>query len=192
MPLRKLFSVLLSALTLIAFQAIATYAVAADYAIDKKGQHAFITFKASHLGYSYIIGRFNDFDGAFSHDANKPADSKIDVTINAASLDTNHAERDKHLRSADFFDVGNYPTITFKSTDYQTSADIGILEGILNMHGVSKKVSINVKQIGEGTDPWGGYRSGFEGHTIINASDFGLPDWVGNVTVELIVEGIRQ
>ena len=137
--------------------ALSTSAMAADYVIDKKGQHAFVIFKASHLGYSYIIGRFNDFDGKFSHDADNPAKSSVNVTINAKSVDSNHAERDKHLRSGDFLDVDKYPTITFNSTGFDGST----LKGDLNLHGVTKNVAIDVKQIGEGKDPWGGYRSGF-------------------------------
>ena len=168
--------------------AMSSAVMAADYIIDKKGQHAFVSFKASHLGYSYIVGRFNDFDGKFSHDADNPASSSVSVTINAKSLDSNHAERDKHLRSADFLDVEKYPTITFNSTGFDGST----LKGDLSLHGVTKNVSIDVKQIGEGKDPWGGYRSGFEGLITLKAADYGLPDWVGNIDVELIVEGIRQ
>ncbi len=192
MKVKQLLGTLVGAGLLISAQAITTQAIAADYIIDKKGQHAFITFKASHLGYSYNVGRFNDFDGKFSHDPDNPEDSKISVVINAASIDTNHAERDKHLRSADFLDVAKYPTITFTSTGYQAGADGDTLKGNLSMHGVTKEVSIATRQIGEGKDPWGGYRSGFEGYITIKASDFGMPDWVGDVSVELIIEGIRQ
>ena len=167
-------------------------AMAANYNIDIPGQHAFITFKASHLGYSYIIGRFNDFDGSFTHDKNNPGNSKIDVTIQAKSLDTNHAERDKHLRSEDFFNVSKYPTITFKSSAYEESGDGAKLTGDLTLHGVTREVVIDVVHVGEGKDPWGGYRSGFEGNLTLSAADYGMPDWVGNVDVNLIVEGIRQ
>ena len=167
-------------------------AQAADYKIDKKGQHAFITFKANHLGYSYIIGRFNDFDGEFSHDASNPGASKVNVTIQAASIDSNHAARDKHLRSSDFLDVGKYPEINFTSTGYKSGSDGDVLSGKLELHGVSRDIDINVRHIGEGKDPWGGYRSGFEGTITLKASDYGMPGWVGDVDVELIVEGIKQ
>ena len=76
-------------------------AQAADYTIDTQGAHAFIQFKISHLGYSWLYGRFNTFSGEFSYDADKLADSKISLTIDTASVDSNHAERDKHLRSPD-------------------------------------------------------------------------------------------
>ncbi len=165
-----------------------TAALAVDYVIDKKGQHASVVFKASHLGYSYIMGRFNDFEGKFSHDAGTPGNSKVNVTINSKSIDTNHAARDKHLRSPDFFDVGKYPTITFASTAFTGDT----LTGNLSIHGVTKAVTIKVRHIGEGKDPWGGYRSGFEGDVTLKAPDFGLPDWIGDIEVLLNVEGIRQ
>ena len=162
--------------------------MAADYVIDTKGQHAFVNFKASHLGYSYIFGRFNDFSGKFNHDPAKPGDSKVNVIIQAKSLDTNHAERDKHLRSADFFDVGKYPVIEFDSTGFKD----GKLNGDLSIHGVTKSVTLDVTHVGEGDDPWGGYRSGFEASVSLKSTDFGMPSWVGDVEVTLTVEGVRQ
>ena len=179
---------------LLAFVAISLLggpAIANDYKIDIEGQHAFVNFKASHLGYSYIVGRFNRFDGNFSHDSNNPAASRASVTIDAASLDTNHAERDKHLRSADFFDVRRYPEIRFESTAYEGSAESGILRGQLSFLGVTRDIAIELRKIGEGRDPWGGYRSGFVGTTTLVASDYGLPEWVGEVEIELNIEGVR-
>jgi polyisoprenoid-binding protein YceI len=81
--------------------------MAADYTVDKEGQHAFVDFKISHLGYSYITGTFKDIDGKFSFDAAKPEDSKIEFNVKTASVFTNHAERDKHIASKDFLDVAN-------------------------------------------------------------------------------------
>ena len=167
-------------------------AMSADYEIDVPGQHAFVSFKASHLGYSYIMGGFNKFEGAFSHDADNPSASKANVTIDTSSLDTNHAERDTHLRGEEFLDVDNHPTITFTSTGYSGDGSSGKLEGDLTLHGVTKSIEIDVKHIGEDDDPWGGYRSGFAGTVDLNASDYGLPDWVGVLQVELNVEGTRM
>ncbi len=166
--------------------------MAADYKIDVKGQHVAVMFKASHLGISYNIGRFNTVEGSYSYDKSNPSASGVNVVIDAKSLDTNHAERNKHLRSDDFFDVVKYPSITFDSTSYTTGSNGDILKGNLMIHGVTKEVAIAVKLIGEGKDPWGGYRSGFEGKVTISAADFGMPKWVGDVEVDLIVEGIRQ
>jgi polyisoprenoid-binding protein YceI len=172
-------------------------ALAADYAIDKKGQHAFVNFKISHLGYSWLYGTFKDFDGKFSFDAANPEASKVSVTLNTASVDTNHAERDKHIRSDDFLSVGKHPTATFESTSVKStgegSADIS---GNLTLNGVTKPVVIAAKFIGEGSDPWGGYRAGFEGSTTLKLKDFDIAMDLGpaSETVELIlsVEGVRQ
>ena len=166
---------------------VSAQTMAADYVIDNKG-HASVNFKASHLGYSYVIGRFNDFSGKFNHDPAKPGDSKVNVTIQTKSVDTNHAERDKHLRSADFLEVNKYPVIGFESTSFENDK----LTGNLSIHGVTKAVTLDVKHVGEGDDPWGSYRSGFEGSVNVKAADFGMPAWVGDVAVTLHVEGVRQ
>lgn len=167
-------------------------ALGTDYMIDKEGQHAFVTFKASHLGYSYIIGHFENFSGHFTQDDSNPANSSASVSIDAKSLDTNHAERDKHLKGNEFFDVDKYPTITFTSTSFSGDKKAGELTGDLTMHGVTKSIVLKILQIGEGKDPWGGYRSGFQGNVTLSAAEFGLPAWVGEVDVELIVEGVRH
>ena len=164
----------------------------AEYVFDKPGQHVFITFKASHLGFSYILGHFEDFNGTFVYDPDKPEDSIVHVTIDVKSLDTDHAERDKHLRGSGYFDVETYPSITFASSSYAGSTTSGILTGELNLRGVSKTIAIDVSKIGEGDDPWGGYRSGFEGSVILDAGSYGLPAWIGDVEVYLVVEGVRQ
>ena len=170
---------------------------AADYAIDKEGQHAFITFKTGHLGYSILHGRFNDFDGSFSWDANKPEDSKVQVTINTESVDTNHAERDKHLRSADFLNVSKYPQATFVSTNVEmTGEKTAKVTGDFTLNGVTKPVVIDAVFVGEGDDPWGGYRAGFEGTTSIRLADYDISMDLGPATavidLDLSVEGVRQ
>jgi polyisoprenoid-binding protein YceI len=182
----------LSLFCLLLFDITATRADGAEYVFDKPGQHVFITFKASHLGYSYILGHFEDFNGSFAYDPQNPEDSSVHVTIDVRSLDTDHAERDKHLRGSGYFDVETYPLITFASSSYAGSSTSGVLTGNLNLRGVSKTISIDVSKIGEGDDPWGGYRSGFEGNVILDAGDYGLPAWIGNVEVYLVVEGVRQ
>lgn len=167
-------------------------ATAAEYAIDSQGQHAFVTFKVKHLGFSYIIGHFNRFDGGFRYDAEEPGNSQASVKIQANSLDTNHAERDKHLKSEEYLNVSDFPEINFISSSFEGDDKSGVLHGELSLHGVSKEISIRVHQIGEGEDPWGGYRSGFQGNVTLSAGDFGLYAWIGDVEVELIVEGVRQ
>ncbi len=172
-------------------------AFAADYAIDKEGQHAFVNFKISHLGYSWLWGTFNDFDGDFSFDAAKPEESKVNVTLKTASVDTNHAERDKHLRSDDFLNVAKHPTATFESTSVKsTGGGTADITGNLTLNGVTKPVVIAARFIGEGDDPWGGYRAGFEGSTTLTLKDFDIKMDLGpaSQTVDLIisVEGVRK
>ncbi|HEY9147807.1 MAG TPA: YceI family protein [Gammaproteobacteria bacterium] len=172
-------------------------AQAAEYVIDTEGAHAFIQFRVQHLGYSWLYGRFNDFEGTFSYDENAPEKAKVNVTINTASLDSNHAERDKHLRSSDFLDVKKYPQAKFVSTGYQAHGeDKGTLSGELTLYGTTRAITIDVTHVGAGEDPWGGYRRGFQGSTTIKPADFGMEYDLGpaSSTVELIlsVEGIRQ
>lgn len=170
---------------------------AEDYVIDTKNAHAFIQFRIKHLGYSWLYGRFNDFQGSFSYDEKHPEKAKVKVTLKTASIDTNYAERDKHLRSDDFFDVKKYPESTFVSTSYQpTGNGKGVLKGKLTLHGVTKTVSVKVEQIGAGPDPWGGYRRGFYGTTTLTLADFGMTYDLGpaSTTAELLLslEGVRQ
>ena len=172
-------------------------AMAADYAIDKQGQHAFVNFKISHLGYSWLYGTFKDFDGTFSYDAANPEASKVNVTLKTASVDTNHAERDKHLRSADFLNVSKHDTATFESTSVKSTGEgTADVTGNLTLNGVTKPVVIAAKFIGEGQDPWGGYRAGFEGTTTLKLKDFDITKDLGpaSESVELIIsiEGIRK
>ncbi|MCB1723182.1 MAG: YceI family protein [Chromatiaceae bacterium] len=172
-------------------------AVADDYVIDSKGAHAFIQFQIKHLGYSWLIGRFNTFAGEFSYDENNPAASKVSVLIDAASVDSNHAERDKHLRNEDFLEVDKFPEARFVSTAYRpTGEGTGVLAGELTLHGITRPITIDVTHIGAGPDPWGGYRRGFEGRTQFALADFGIKKNLGpaskEVTLWLGVEGIRR
>lgn len=167
---------------------------AADYKIDPA--HSFVTFRIQHLGYSWLTGQFRDINGRFSYDSVNPEASSISVRINPASLDTNHAERDKHLRSADFLDVVNYGEVKFESILYTGTDAEGIMEGNLTLHGVTKPIKIKVTKIGEGKDPWQGYRAGFQGSFTLTRSDFGMKYNLGRdsetMEIELNIEGIRQ
>ena len=172
-------------------------ALAADYAIDKEGQHAFVNFRISHLGYSWLYGTFRDFDGSFSFDAANPAASQVQVSIRTASLDSNHAERDKHLRSADFLNVGAHPVATFKSKAVKPTGERTFdITVDLSLNGVTRPVTIQAGFIGEGKDPWGGYRAGFEGSTRLKLKDFAIATDLGpasqEVELTLSVEGVRQ
>ena len=165
-----------------------------NYRIDVEGAHAFIQFKVSHLGFSWIYGRFNSFDGSFVVNNEDFAKSSVTLSIETASLDTNHAERDKHIRDKDFLNVSKYPQAGFVSTSIIPGEDDkATLIGDLTLHGVTKEIAIEISKIGEGTDPWGGFRMGFEGTTQINPRDFDVgPIWLGPITFDLVLEGIRQ
>lgn len=169
-------------------------AQAAEYRIDPA--HSFVEFRIQHLGFSWLYGRFNTVSGEFSHDPAQQEANRIEVTIDTGSVDTRHAERDKHLRSKDFLDVGKYPTATFKSTGYTGNAEEGVMEGVLTLHGVSKPIKFKVKKVGEGKDPWKGYRSGFIGTMKLKRSDFGISYNLGpaseTMELEFGIEGIRK
>ncbi|MGY5957521.1 YceI family protein [Kosakonia sp. BK9b] len=171
-------------------------AVAADYKIDKEGQHAFVNFRIQHLGYSWLYGTFKDFDGTFSFDEANPTADKVNVAINTNSVDTNHAERDKHLRSAEFLNVAKFPQATFTSSEVKKNGDGLDITGNLTLNGVTKPVTLNAKLIGQGNDPWGGVRAGFEAAGKIKLKDFNITTDLGPASqdVELIisVEGVRQ
>ena len=169
----------------------------ADYVIDTKGAHAFIQFRISHLGYSWLYGRFNDFDGTFTYDGKNPAAAKVEVNIRTASIDSNHAERDKHLRGKDFLDVGQFPTAKFVSTAFEDKGNgKAALKGNLTLHGVTRPINIDVEHVGAGADPWGGQRRGFFGTTRLVLKDFGIDYDLGpasrEVHLDLSVEGVKK
>lgn len=167
------------------------------YVIDTRGAHAFVQFKISHLGFSWLYGRFNDFEGEFTFDPEAPETSTVAVDIRTGSIDSNHARRDEHLRGEDFLKVEDHPVATFRSTAFvPTGEDRYRLEGELSMLGQTRAVAIDVEQTGAGTDPWGGFRRGFEGSTTLTLADWGIDYDLGPEarTVEMIlsIEGIRQ
>ena len=168
---------------------------AAEYRIDPA--HSVVQFKISHLGYSWVVGTFDRVSGSFIYDpAAGPSGQKIFFEIETASIDTGHAERDKHLRSADFLNVKEFPKATFASTGYEGDANGGTMKGDLSLMGVTKPIAIAVRRIGEGKDPWGGYRAGFEGTLTLNRSDFNAGRNLGPASDPmdffLAVEGIRN
>lgn len=171
-------------------------AMAAEYKIDKEGQHAFINFRIQHLGYSWLYGTFKDFDGSFTFDETNPAADKVNVTINTNSVDTNHAERDKHLRSGEFLNVTKHPQATFTSTEVKKDGDELDITGNLTLNGVTKPVKLEAKLMGKGDDPWGGKRAGFEAEGKIKLKDFNITTDLGPASqeVDLIisVEGVQQ
>ncbi len=182
---------------LIATTLLSPVTYAADYIVDYKGAHASINFKIKHLGYSWLTGRFDKFGGEFSYNADNISASKIQVTVDTTSVNSNHADRDKHLRSSDFLEVEKFSDAKFVSTSViDKGANKLEVKGDLTLHGVTKEIIIDAEKIGEGKDPWGGYRVGFSGTTKIGMADFGIKSKLGpsstHVDLELHIEGIRQ
>jgi len=151
--------------------------------------HSSIQFKVSHLGYSWIYGRFNKFEGSFELDEANIANSKVSLTVDTGSVDTNHAKRDKHFRSGDFLTADKFPQAKFVSTSVK-SAGPGTLDvsGDFTLMGVTVPLTLNMKHIGGGNDPWGGFRQGYEGTATFNTGSFGMAYKKAKaVDVELIV-----
>jgi len=159
--------------TLALLVGLAGIASAADtWTIDKA--HSEVNFKIKHL-MSKVSGRFADFDATITTDFNNLGASGVTFTIQAASIDTANADRDKHLRSPDFFDVEKFPTITFTSSKITKTGDDSFdVTGILTMHGVSKEITLPVTFLGAGQDPWGNTKAGFEITTTLSRTDYGI------------------
>ena len=142
------------------------------YKIDKS--HSEAIFQVRHL-VTKVRGRFTDFEGAIEFNEAAPEQSNVHFTINATSIDTAEADRDTHLRSADFFDIEKYPQITFVSKRIATrGSETYDVTGDLTIHGVTKEIVLPVAHLGKAKDPWGNERLGFEAETTINRKDYGL------------------
>jgi len=173
---------------------------AGTYAIDKA--HTTVEFVARHLMITKVRGRFTDFEGVVQI-AEVPEESTAEVTIQAASIDTGDKGRDEHLRSGDFFDLEQYPTLSYRSTGVEKAkGDSWKLHGELTVRGVTRPVTLDLEFNGTQTDPWGGERIAFTATTELDREDFGLT-WnqaletggvlVGRkVKVELDVQAVRQ
>ncbi|MBE0404817.1 YceI family protein [Halomonas citrativorans] len=173
-------------------------AQAADYNVDTEGQHAFVQFKINHLGMSYILGSFEEFDGQLSYDEDDADASAVEFEVQVNSLNSNHAERDRHILSSDFLNASEYPTASFVSTSFESTGDNeGVVTGDLTLHGETQEIEMPVTLIGQGEDPWGNYRAGFEGSTMLNLGDYGIdlsdfPEPMHELELYVTFEGIRQ
>jgi polyisoprenoid-binding protein YceI len=144
--------------------------------------HSSINFHVRHLMVSKVHGQFHDWTGTLELDPADLAKSRVNVTIEAKSIDTREPKRDDHLRSADFFEVDKFPLITFASTKIERAGDDAArLHGELTIHGVTRPIVLDVELSPEVNDPWGGVRTGFSAKTAISRKDFGLT-W--NVALE--------
>jgi polyisoprenoid-binding protein YceI len=171
------------------------------YAIDPA--HSRIGFVARHAMVTKVRGSFNEFEGSGYFDAENPSASHLQLTIQAASIDTRNADRDGHLKSNDFFDMATYPTIVFTSTAVEQIADTEFrVTGDLTIKGVTKPVTVDFEYTGRAVDPFGNVRIGFEGTTAVNRKDWGV-SWNAaldaggvlvseKVTLEFEVSAIRS
>lgn len=190
------------ALAGLALAALVPPAVAADtFTFDTS--HTTVGFAVKHMVISTVKGRFNDFSGTIMYDPQDVTKSSVEVTIKTASVDTGNADRDKHLRSADFFDAEKYPEITFKSTRVEKRGNGYVAHGPLTMHGVTKEVELPFTVTGVINDPWGNIRLGAEVEPVkVNRQDFGV-SWSkaldsgglvvsDDVALELSVEAVKK
>lgn len=153
--------------------AIDLSALTGTYTLDPA--HTQIGFVARHAMVTKVRGAFNDFAGTVAFDAADPAATAVEVTIQAASIDTRNAQRDEHLRSNDFFAMDEHPEIRFVSTGFrQTGEDSFDLTGDLTVRGVTNSITVPFTYQGAVTDPFGNLRLGFEGSVAINRRDYGV------------------
>jgi polyisoprenoid-binding protein YceI len=146
---------------------------ATQYDIDTA--HSGIQFKVKHLGISTVTGRFKQFTGVISADEKDSTKSKVDVTVDITSIDTQNEKRDAHLKSPDFFDAAKYPTARFVSKKVTALKDGKFtVIGNLTMHGITKPVTLDAVLDGKAKDPWGGERAAFSATATINRQDYGI------------------
>lgn len=137
--------------------------------------HSNVEFVVRHMMVSKVRGEFGHVEGFLEFDEENPENSAVEASIDVSTINTGATDRDNHLRSADFFDVENHPTMSFKSTKIEvTSENAGKITGDLTIRGVTKEVTFDVEYFGQGPSPFGDIRAGFEGTAKINREDFGL------------------
>jgi polyisoprenoid-binding protein YceI len=169
-------------------------AVSGDYQVDPV--HSTNVFRIRHMNITFVYGRFNETSGTFKLDEAKPEASTFEISLKTASIDTNNADRDKHLRSPDFFDAEKYPTITFKSTKVQkTDNQHWTLTGDLTLHGVTKPITATITTPVASKGMRGGVHVGFETTFEIKRSDYGMSNSLGpigdEVRITVSIEGTR-
>lgn len=146
--------------------------IAGDYVLDPS--HSRLGFSARHAMVTKVRGSFDEFEGSAHIDTVTPARSKVDLTIRAASVTTGNEQRDGHLRTPDFFDIENHPTITFASTDVARDGSEWAITGDLTINDVTRSVTIDFEETGSAKDPYGNTRIGFEGATTIDRTEWNL------------------
>ena len=170
-------------------------AFSASYNIDR--EHSAIMFRAVHQGFGHTWGTFKDFEGSYDFDAKDLSKAKFNVSIKTGSIDTFVAKRDDHLKSPDFFNAKQFPSITFKSTGVKGSDASFEIAGDLTLNGTTKPVVIKATKVGEGKDKKGNLRHGWDGTMTIKRSEFnmkyGLPEAISDeVVINVSIEGVGK
>jgi polyisoprenoid-binding protein YceI len=183
-----------AALCVVAFLASSVHA-ADTYKVDPV--HSSVIFRIQHAGVSYFYGRFNDKDGTVTVDESDPTKDSFDVSVKADSIDTNQPNRDKHLKSGDFFSTQEFPAISFKSTAVKAAGDNKLeVTGDLTLHGATKSITVTLDRTGTADIPRMGHRTGFEGTLTIKRSDYGMNkmlDVLGDeVKLMISIEAAKQ
>lgn len=171
-----------------------------DYVVD--ASHSRFGFVARHAMVTKVRGQFNEFEGNLFLDAENPANSTGELTVQAKSIDTRNADRDNHIRSNDFLAMDEFPQIIFSTTAIAGGPEQWKVNGDLTVRGVTKPVTLDVTYLGTSPDPWGNTRVGFEGSTVVNRKDWGV-NWnlaleaggvlvSEKVTIEFEIAAVKQ
>jgi len=189
----RFFNMALATLIAVGLGTTAT-ATADDYVID--AVHSSVTFKISHLGLSWIHGRFDDFSGKFTIDSSDPARSSFTLNIKPDSVDTNNSQRDGHLKSPDFFNVKQFPALSFTSTSVKPIERGFEVTGDLTLHGETKPVTFTLKGGNKAEFPKGFQRTGYSTELVLKRSQFGvgkpMPVLGDEVHVAISFEGTKK
>jgi len=177
---------------------VCSHALAEPDAYRIDDSHSFANWSIRHVA-SKTSGTFSDIKGKILIDTNDLTKSSVEAKINMLSVNSSHAKRDEHIKKPEYLDVEKFAEMTFVSKKIEAKSNTeGVMTGVLTMHGVAKEMTFPFKVLGFGSDPWGGYRAGFEAHTSLKASDFGFA-WplvkdapVGNdIEITLLIEGVK-
>jgi polyisoprenoid-binding protein YceI len=175
-----------------------SHAVAEPEAYKIDENHSFANWSIRHVA-SKTSGTFSDITGKILIDRENLANSSVDAKINMLSVNSSHTKRDAHIKKPEYLDTEKFAEMTFVSKKITaTSNSEGVMMGVLTMHGIAKEMTFPFKVLGFGSDPWGGFRTGFEAKTSLKASDFGFT-WslkkdapVGDdIEITLLIEGVK-
>jgi polyisoprenoid-binding protein YceI len=194
---RQSIFVTISAFMILGLLAVFSFPAAATETYQVDPVHSSAIFRIKHLGIAYVYGRLNDLSGTLKINDETPAGSVVEIHAETKNVDTFNSRRDNHLRSPDFFHSKKFPMVSFKSKSFtKVSKDMYEVTGDLTLLGVTRLLKVKVQRTGEGKDPWGGFRIGFETTFTIRRSDFGMNFMMGGVGDEvriiLSIEGIRK